>query len=203
MSYAVEFRRRAAANLSRLDRRIERRIRDRINDMAESAEDWRHVALTGQYSGQFRLRVGSYRAVYELDHANRCVIVIRVQHRSGVPIAGVVWVCVVQEPGGGIVLIRRRHGEPGQRVGAQERANFPEKALDIGGVVRGCGLARGGFRGVRYIRVVLDKGVPRLNDALGASQVFQARKRVFTDCAGHLMLLHLIKEAVDGPGRTV
>ena len=51
--------------------------------MAENAEAVRHHALTGpRHRGRFRLRMGDYRATYELDRANRRVTVHRVQHRS-------------------------------------------------------------------------------------------------------------------------
>ena len=54
--------------------------------MAENAERVRHHALTGppRYRGQFRLRMGDYRAIYEIDRANRRITVLRVQHRSDV-----------------------------------------------------------------------------------------------------------------------
>ena len=43
----------------------------------------RHRALTGPgHRGQFRLRMGDYRAIYEIDRANRRITVLRVQHRS-------------------------------------------------------------------------------------------------------------------------
>ena len=82
MSYELEFSRRAEDDLSSLDRQVEQRVRNRINEMAASARTWQHQALTGQFRGQFRLRAGAYRARYELDHANRRIIVLRVQHRS-------------------------------------------------------------------------------------------------------------------------
>ena len=81
MGYEVEFSRRAEDDLSSLDRQVEQRVRNRINEMAASARSWQHRALTGQFRGQFRLRAGSYRARYELDHANRRIIVLSVQHR--------------------------------------------------------------------------------------------------------------------------
>ena len=82
MSYGVEHNPRAAAELSRLDRTIAEQVERKIAEMAESAEVWQHIALTGRYRGQYRLRVGSYRVVYELDHAGRRIIVVRIQHRS-------------------------------------------------------------------------------------------------------------------------
>ena len=82
MSYGVERNPRAAAELSRLDRNIAGQVEGKIAEMAASAEVWQHIALTGQYRGQYRLRVGSYRVVYELDHDNRRIVVVRIQHRS-------------------------------------------------------------------------------------------------------------------------
>ena len=50
---------------------------------AENAEVVRHHALTGpRHRGQFRLRMGDYRAIYEIDRANRRITVLRVEHRS-------------------------------------------------------------------------------------------------------------------------
>ena len=84
MPYSLEFAETAARDLSRLDARPAQQVRDALVRMAENAEAVRHHALTGppRYRGQFRLRMGDYRATYELDHANRRVTVHRVQHRS-------------------------------------------------------------------------------------------------------------------------
>jgi len=58
-------------------------VRIALARMAENAEAVRHRALTGpRYRGQFRLRMGDHRAIYELDRANRRVTVHRIQHRS-------------------------------------------------------------------------------------------------------------------------
>ena len=58
-------------------------MRDALIHMAENAEVVRHRALTGpRHRGQFRLRMGDYRAIYEIDRANRRITVLRVGHRS-------------------------------------------------------------------------------------------------------------------------
>ena len=38
--------------------------------------------MTGQYSGMYRIRVGNYRAVYELDRESRKITVDEIEHRS-------------------------------------------------------------------------------------------------------------------------
>lgn len=82
MDYLVEFHRRAESDLAGLERAIEQRIRSKISAMAADAADRQHEALVGQYRGQYRLRVGSYRVRYTLDRANRRIDILRVQHRS-------------------------------------------------------------------------------------------------------------------------
>ncbi|MDE2785881.1 MAG: type II toxin-antitoxin system RelE/ParE family toxin [Chloroflexota bacterium] len=82
MTYDAEFSNRAETDLSGLDPPVEQRVRRRICEMAASAQTWPHQALTGQYRGLFRLRVGNYRVRYDLDHTNRRIIILRVQHRS-------------------------------------------------------------------------------------------------------------------------
>ena len=58
-------------------------MRDALIRMAENVDAVRHQALTGpRYRGKFRLRMGDYRAIYEIDRANRRITVHRVQHRS-------------------------------------------------------------------------------------------------------------------------
>ena len=83
MPYSLEYTETAERDLSRLDARAAQQMRDALDRMAENAEGVRHVALTGpRYRGQFRLRMGDYRARYRLNHANRRITVLRVQHRS-------------------------------------------------------------------------------------------------------------------------
>ena len=82
MSYEVEFTAQAEADLADLDGKVEGQVRRKIAEMVASAEIWQHTALTGSYRGYYRLRVGNYRARYELDRANRLITVLRVQHRS-------------------------------------------------------------------------------------------------------------------------
>lgn len=83
MAYSLEYTETAEREMSRLDARVAQQMRAALARMAENVDSVRHRALTGpRYRGQFRLRMGDYRAIYELDRANRRVTVLRVQHRS-------------------------------------------------------------------------------------------------------------------------
>ena len=58
-------------------------MRTALSRMAENADAVRHQALTGpRYRGQFRLRMGDYRAIYEIDRGSQLITVLRVEHRS-------------------------------------------------------------------------------------------------------------------------
>ena len=82
MPYSLEFTDTAETDLSRLDAGIARRIQAVIDRMAENAEAVRHRRLTGPYSGQYRLRAGDYRVLYQIDRRNRSLTVLAVLHRS-------------------------------------------------------------------------------------------------------------------------
>ena len=80
--YSLEFTDTAETDLSRLDAGIARRIQAVIDRMAENAEAVRHRRLTGPYSGQYWLRAGDYRVLYQIDRRNRSLTVLAMLHRS-------------------------------------------------------------------------------------------------------------------------
>ena len=82
MTYSLEFEERADRDLARLDAQVSRRIRNRLDDLAAQAETFSHRALSGPLRGRFRLRVGDYRIIYELDRGRRLIVVLRIDHRS-------------------------------------------------------------------------------------------------------------------------
>ena len=54
-----------------------------LTRMAERGDSVRHRALTGPFfRGQYRLRMGDYRAIYEIDRGSQVITVLRVEHRS-------------------------------------------------------------------------------------------------------------------------
>ena len=84
MKYDVELSSRARAGLASLDSKPRRIVSEKIDWLAENAADYTHIPMTGQYRGMFRLRVGAYRAIYELDRINRRIFVDQVGHRRDV-----------------------------------------------------------------------------------------------------------------------
>ena len=84
MPYSLEYMYKAERALARLDPQVARSIRQKLNRLAENAEALPHEALTGRYRGSFRIRIGDYRAIYDLDRTNRKISIDEIGHRREV-----------------------------------------------------------------------------------------------------------------------
>ena len=84
MPYSLEYAESATGDLSRLDSPIARQVANKLDELAGRADTFPHHALTGRLRGQYRLRVGHYRVLYELDQGNRRITVRAIHHRSEV-----------------------------------------------------------------------------------------------------------------------
>lgn len=80
-AYALELTLDAREDLRRIDKPEAERIIKKLRWLAANASQVKHEALTGQWSGYYRWRIGDYRAIYELDHAGRILIVAVIGHR--------------------------------------------------------------------------------------------------------------------------
>lgn len=83
-AYRLEFSRDAQANLDRLETHIGRRILKKLDWLAANAAGYHHYALSGPWSGHYRLRVGDYRIIYTVDHNGLLIVVVEVGHRRDV-----------------------------------------------------------------------------------------------------------------------
>ena len=84
MPYFLEYAESATGDMSQLDSAIARQVSKKLNELAGRADIVSHHALTGPLHGQYRLRVGDYRVLYQLDRSNRRIIVRAIMHRSDV-----------------------------------------------------------------------------------------------------------------------
>lgn len=83
MSYSIEFSREAASdidNLYRADKRLLVRIINKIESLQENPRAGK--PLVGNHKGEFSLRVGDYRIVYEL--AAHTISILTGKHRKHV-----------------------------------------------------------------------------------------------------------------------
>ena len=80
MRYSIKIKQSALKEIQRIDKTDRMRIVDAIDQLAENP----HIgkALKGQLSGLRRIRVGSYRVVYEINQGEVLILVLRVSHRK-------------------------------------------------------------------------------------------------------------------------
>ena len=85
MKYKIEFSQEAASDVDEIfyaDRKLLTRILKKIESLADNPREGK--ALTVNHKGEFSLRVGAYRIVYELDTYGHVIFILTVKHRKHV-----------------------------------------------------------------------------------------------------------------------
>jgi len=82
MSYTVLILRRAQKELARLPSGVYERVRDAIRALGQNLRPAGCLKLTGREG--WRIRVGNYRVIYEVDDEQQSVTVLDVGHRRDV-----------------------------------------------------------------------------------------------------------------------
>jgi mRNA interferase RelE/StbE len=82
MSYSVSILRRAQKERASLPREEYGRVRERLIALADDPRPPGCAKLTGRAG--WRVRVGDYRVLYDIDDAAKAVTVVHVGHRSDV-----------------------------------------------------------------------------------------------------------------------
>ncbi len=83
MTYSIEFSEQADSDfayLLRSDRRLATRILAKVESLVDSPREGK--PLVGNHRGEFSLRLGDYRIVYELDTAHYVVYILTIKHRK-------------------------------------------------------------------------------------------------------------------------
>lgn len=82
MAYQLRATRRASKELQKLPAEIQQRIREAIHELADDPRPPGCKKLQGR--DDYRITVGDYRVIYEIDDDNQMVTIWRVGHRKGV-----------------------------------------------------------------------------------------------------------------------
>jgi mRNA interferase RelE/StbE len=82
VSYSVRYEPEAWEDLINLPIQVQSRIIKKIDWLAENFDDIAPLGLTGNLAGFYKLRVGDYRSIYELNNTDTQIIIIRIGHRS-------------------------------------------------------------------------------------------------------------------------
>ena len=82
MPYTIVILRRAQKELTELPSEVYTRVRDAIRELGEDPRPPGYTKLSGREG--FRIRVGNYRVIYEIDDAEHTLNVMHVGHRRDV-----------------------------------------------------------------------------------------------------------------------
>jgi mRNA interferase RelE/StbE len=83
VSYAVNIRPAAQRQFARLPTNIRKAVGSELEGLAEAPRPHGCRKMVGSTNG-YRIRVGDYRVIYEIDDAARVVLVTVIGHRSEV-----------------------------------------------------------------------------------------------------------------------
>ena len=83
MAHSISYVPSAAKALRKLDRPTARRMLDAIEELAIDPRPPRCIQLKGG-SGEYRVRIGDYRIIYEVHDGELVVLVLRLGHRREV-----------------------------------------------------------------------------------------------------------------------
>ena len=81
--FHIEFKASAAKEFRKLEKSIKLRVIDAIDALAQDPHPPASRKLRGHES-LYRLRVGHYRIIYEIDTAANVILVTRIRHRKDV-----------------------------------------------------------------------------------------------------------------------
>ncbi|MBF0808481.1 type II toxin-antitoxin system RelE/ParE family toxin [Rothia nasimurium] len=83
MKWELDFTPHAEKQLFKLDKLVARRITKELFKLRDSSNPKEHCkALTAQYSGLWRYRVGNYRVILDLNQKQLVILALEVGHRS-------------------------------------------------------------------------------------------------------------------------
>jgi mRNA interferase RelE/StbE len=81
----MEFSQEAASDVDEIfyaDKKLLTRILKKIESLADNPREGK--ALTGNHKGEFSLRIGAYRIVYDLDTCSHVIFILIIKHRKHV-----------------------------------------------------------------------------------------------------------------------
>ncbi len=82
--YKLDFSNLGKKQLQSLDKTTGQRIFDKLKWLVEHVDNIEHIHLKGKYSRLYKLKIGDYRAIYELDNKRRIITVHTVGHRRDI-----------------------------------------------------------------------------------------------------------------------
>ena len=82
--WTVSFKPEADRDISRLSKDVARQVWDKLHWLENNFASITPQRLTADLLGSYKLRVGNYRVIYELNYKRSIIYVYRIEHRSKV-----------------------------------------------------------------------------------------------------------------------
>ncbi len=79
--YKLDFTNEGKASLALLDKTVAQRVLDKLKWFLQNIEAVNFKPLEGNLSEMYKLRVGDWRVIYEINHNDKVVTVHKVGHR--------------------------------------------------------------------------------------------------------------------------
>ena len=80
--YQVIILPKAFEDLSKIDKTIAERITDKLTWLSENIDNITPLPLKGDLSGLYKLKVGDWRIIYDIDHKEKVITVHKIGHRK-------------------------------------------------------------------------------------------------------------------------
>ena len=82
MNYEIQIRRKAQKSLAKIPEPFQGNIVDAINSLAHNPHPANSKKLTGRPA--WRIRIGNYRAIYEIENNFLTILVLDIAHRKNI-----------------------------------------------------------------------------------------------------------------------
>jgi len=82
-SYEIQWKHSAEKDLRGIDRQFITRILEAIDSLSDDPFPAHHRKLLGSESS-YRIRIGDYRVIYQVDLENKIIIIYHVRHRKDI-----------------------------------------------------------------------------------------------------------------------
>ncbi|MFH1958449.1 MAG: type II toxin-antitoxin system RelE/ParE family toxin [bacterium] len=80
--YKVEYRQEAEKNLDKLSEPIRERIIKKIHWLSKYIENIRPEMLGGRYKDLYKLRIGAWRVIYDINSSQKSIVIYFTGHRK-------------------------------------------------------------------------------------------------------------------------
>lgn len=84
MIYLLDFSEEGRDSIASLNKEVQKKVFKKLKWFILNINSLYLLPLKGEYSGLFKLKIGDYRAIYDIDHSRKVITVHKVGHRKDI-----------------------------------------------------------------------------------------------------------------------